>query len=177
MQENGNYVLQDREYANALPMDTKYAFAKIRPWYQVDVRLEYDRCKPKRANPTDAGADLVSTTGAIIWPGEQHMLNTGVAMRIPEGWVGLVFNRSSQGKIGMSIPNSVGVIDSDYRGDIKVLLKNNGTEGYEIKAFETRIAQIVIVPIMLAQFEESGETLEDWLDTKRGAGGFGSTGV
>lgn len=105
------------------------------------------------------------------------MLDTGVAIRIPEGWVGLVFNRSSQGKIGVSIANGTGIIDSDYRGNIKVLLKNNGAEGYEIKAFETRIAQIVIVPIMLAQFEESGETLEDWLDTKRGTGGFGSTGV
>ena len=128
---------------------------------------------PSRANPTDAGADLRAYfkdgQQIDIYPGEQKMIDTGVAVKIPEGYVGLVFNRSSQGKIGITIPHSVGVIDSDYRGNIKIILKNLGEDPYEI-THGSRIAQLVIVPIMLAEFEDI------WQDTDRGSGGFGSTG-
>jgi dUTP pyrophosphatase len=78
------------------------------------------------------------------------------------------------GKVRVSIANTVGVIDSDYRGNIKVFLLNEGTEVFSIQAFETRIAQLLIMPIVLDEF--TVHTEEDWYDTKRGTGGFGSTG-
>jgi len=128
---------------------------------------------PARAHPTDAGADLfayVGVSGAEIYPNEQKLIDTGVAVKIPVGYVGLLFNRSSQGKKGISIPHSVGVIDSDYRGNIMVLLRNNGEDPYKI-ATGDKIAQLVIVPIMLCGF------VDTWNDTARGTGGFGSTGT
>lgn len=124
---------------------------------------------PKRANPTDAGADLMSTQDLEIYPQEQKLVDTGVAVKIPEGFAGFVFNRSSQGKMGITIPHSVGVIDSDYRGNIKVILKNLGEDPYKISRGD-RIAQLVILPIILCDF------VDIWKDTERGTGGFGSTG-
>ncbi len=138
------------------------------------MKLGNPKARPIRAHATDAGADLVCTETGILYPGEQKLLDTGVALQIPAGFVGLIYNRSSQGKIGVQLANSVGVIDSDYRGNIKVLLKNNGGTNYEVKAFDTRIAQLVIAPIMLAEFTEYEGT--SWNDTVRGTGGFGSTG-
>ncbi len=126
---------------------------------------------PQRQHKTDAGADLFSTTTVSIYPGEQAMIDCGVAVKIPTGYGGFVFNRSSQGKLGVIIPHSVGVIDSDYRGNIKVILKNQGTDPYKIEAGVTRIAQLVIMPVMLAEFTDI------WNDTQRGTGGFGSTGT
>ena len=143
----------------------------------VAIRAEHPDVRPKRAHPTDAGADLFSIDYDVIHPGEQSLVDTGVAVQIPVGFVGLVYNRSSQGKIGVQLANSVGVIDSDYRGNIKVLLKNNGTTPYVINAQETRIAQLVITPIVLAQFGDFTGTDEEWNNTKRGTGGFGSTGT
>lgn len=125
---------------------------------------------PQRQHPTDAGADLLSTESYELRPEEQKMFDTGVAVKIPPGFAGFVFNRSSQGKTGIIIPHSVGIIDSDYRGNIKVILKNIGWEPYKIVAGETRIAQLVIMPVVLANF------VDFWNDTKRGTGGFGSTG-
>lgn len=144
---------------------------------QIIVKLEDERCAPYRAHDTDAGADLVSTTTMMIYPGEKKLVDTGVAVKIPVSAAGLVFNRSSQGKVEVQIANGTGVIDSAYRGNIKVLLKNNGADPYEITAFTTRIAQLVIVPVMLAQFVPWVEEDAPWEDTVRGSGGFGSTGV
>lgn len=126
---------------------------------------------PQRQHRTDAGADLFSIITTSIYPGEQAMVDTGVAVKIPPGYGGFVFNRSSQGKLGVTIPHSVGVIDSDYRGSIKVILKNTGNEPYEIEAGVTRIAQLVIMPVITAEF------VDVWNDTQRGTGGFGSTGT
>jgi len=123
---------------------------------------------PVRAHPTDAGADLASAEQVDIYPGEQSMIDCGVAVKVPSGYAGFVFNRSSQGKRGISIPHSVGVIDTDYRGNIKVILKNNSDEVYQVKVGD-RIAQLVIMPILLVNF------VDIWNDTERGAGGFGST--
>ncbi len=125
---------------------------------------------PRRANRTDAGADLMSTEDLEIYPGEQKLVGTGVATKIPEGYAGFVFNRSSQGKKGITIPHSVGVIDADYRGEIKVLLKNIGEDRYVIQRGD-RIAQLVIMPVLLPEFTDI------WNDTQRGTGGFGSTGT
>ena len=124
---------------------------------------------PKRAHSTDAGADLVSSEECEIYPGEQRMVDTGVAVKVPAGYAGFVFNRSSQGKRGITIPHSVGVIDSDYRGNIKVILKNLSDDPYKIMRGD-RIAQLVIMPVMSCTF------VDTWNDTARGTGGFGSTG-
>lgn len=139
------------------------------------IKCEDKRCMPNRAHLTDAGADLVSVDTVSIYPGEQKMVDTGVAIKIPVGYVGLVFNRSSQGKVGIQIANGTGIIDSDYRGNIKVLLKNTGEDPYFIYPYSVRIAQLVITPIVLAQFEEWDDE-SGWDDTARGTGGFGSTG-
>lgn len=135
----------------------------------LDCQLQPGAQLPKRAHRTDAGADLFALEAHEIYPGEQKLVDTGVAIKIPEGYGGFIFNRSSQGKKGITIPHSVGVIDSDYRGNLKVLLKNIGEDPYVIEPGD-RIAQLVIMPVLLVEFRDS------WNDTQRGTGGFGSTG-
>jgi len=125
---------------------------------------------PERAHPTDAGADLFSYESLEIYPNEQKLVDTGIAIKIPQGFAGFVYNRSSQGKKGITIPHSVGVIDSGYRDTIKVLLKNIGDDPYKITAGD-RIAQLVIQKVELVQFKDI------WNDSTRGTGGFGSTGT
>ena len=135
----------------------------------VECRVDNAAYLPKRANPTDAGADLRTTEAFELFPGETKLADTGVAVKIPEGFAGFVFNRSGQGKKGIILLNSVGVIDSDYRGNIKIALKNISDDKYEINIGD-RIAQLVIMPIILCDFVDS------WNDTKRSIGAFGSTG-
>lgn len=135
----------------------------------IDCRVDDPAFLPCRAHRTDAGADLKSTEDVDIYPAETKLIDTGVAVKIPEGYGGFVFNRSSQGKHGIILTNSVGVIDSDYRGNIKVALKNISDNPYKIRRGD-RIAQLVIMPVMLAEFVDA------WNDTERGTGGFGSTG-
>ena len=142
---------------------------------RIVTKLDDARAEPKRAHPTDAGADLFSSTEVHIYPGETKLVDTGVAVKIPIGHVGLIYNRSSQGKIHVIIPHSVGVIDADYRGNIKVLLQNNGEDPYFIYRYSTRIAQLVVAPIVLVEFKGWDATTEPWEDTIRGTGGFGST--
>ena len=125
---------------------------------------------PYRAHPTDAGADLFSNEDLEIYPDEQKLVDTGIAIKIPQGFAGFVYNRSSQGKKGITIPHSVGVIDSGYRDTIKVLLKNIGDDPYKITAGD-RIAQLVIQKVELVGFKDI------WNDSTRGTGGFGSTGT
>ena len=141
--------------------------------FKVKVNAETPEFIPARAHATDAGADLKSSEYYTMIPGEQHMYDTGVAIAIPEGFVGLVFNRSSQGKKRITIPNSVGVIDSDYRGNIKVLLRNDSEEDYNVNILD-RIAQLVLVPIVIPVLEQYEG--DNWNNTVRGTGGFGSTG-
>lgn len=140
---------------------------------EVNVKLDNQLCMPKRAHPSDAGADLVSLMDYIVQPNQQVTVDTGVAIKIPLGHVGLVFSRSGMGKVGVTLANGTGIIDSAYRGNIHVMLKNNGSSDFIVEALSTRIAQIVIVPIMLAKFVPHEAT---WDDTDRGTKGFGSTG-
>ena len=135
----------------------------------IDCQLQPGAWLPHRAHPTDAGADLRALENHEIYPGEQKLVDTGVAVKIPRGFAGFIFNRSSQGKKGITIPHSVGVIDSDYRGTLKVLLKNIGEDPYKILAGD-RIAQLVVQRVELPTFRDA------WNDTQRGTGGFGSTG-
>jgi len=149
-----------------------YAFANSTIGYsnmQVECLVSPGALLPKRAHPNDAGADLFCFEACEIYPEEQKLVDTGIAIKIPRGFAGFIYNRSSQGKVGITIPHSVGVIDSDYRGNLKVLLKNIGEDPYRIKVGD-RIAQLVIQPIQLVDFKDT------WNDTARGTGGFGSTG-
>ena len=141
----------------------------------LQIKLSDPLALPKRAHPTDAGLDLKSMMWTDIFPGEMKLIDTGVAVKIPKGYVGLVFLRSSMGKVGYSLANAVGVIDSDYRGNIKVMLKNTGDEKLVIVK-EDRIAQLVVMPIELPDLIEFEGTEDEWLDSERGSGGFGSTG-
>ena len=125
---------------------------------------------PERAHYTDAGADLFACENLEIYPNEQKLVDTGIAIKIPQGFAGFVYNRSSQGKKGITIPHSVGVIDSGYRDTIKVLLKNIGDDPYKITTGD-RIAQLVIQKVELVGFKDI------WNDSTRGTGGFGSTGT
>ena len=142
---------------------------------RISCQVQSGAKLPQRAHRTDAGADLFAWFPEThdqeieIYPGEQKLVDTGIAIKIPEGFVGLIYNRSSQGKKGITIPHSVGVIDSDYRGNLKVLLKNISEDPYTIMQGD-RIAQLVIQPVQLVDFVDS------WNDTQRGTGGFGSTG-
>ena len=124
-----------------------------------------------------AGADLYACLdeSVQIFPGETKMIGTGVAMQIPDGYAGLVFARSGLScKKGLAPANKVGVIDSDYRGEIKVALHNHNISGEAVKiSIGERIAQISIVPYLKADFDEVDELDE----TERGDKGFGSTGT
>ncbi len=127
---------------------------------------------PVYSSSSAAGADLYYCGEEVaIDPSQTVMLGTGIAMEIPEGYVGLVFARSGLAcKSGLAPANKVGVIDSDYRGEIKVALHNHSTQEKTVASGE-RIAQIVITPYLKCDFEEG-----ELSSTVRGEGGFGSTG-
>lgn len=128
---------------------------------------------PSYAQPGDAGADLRSTEDVVLAPGERRLVGTGVSLAIPEGHVGLVTPRSGlAARAGLSIVNSPGVIDSGYRGEIRVCLINlDPAVPIELAAGD-RIAQLVIMPFVHASFVPV-EALDA---TARGVGGYGSTG-
>jgi dUTP pyrophosphatase len=129
--------------------------------------------KPKFGKPGDAGADLVATTVDLSRDG-QVVYGTGIAVEIPEGMVGLVFPRSSVRNYNLSMANSVGVIDSGYRGEIMVTFNfNSRTPDNTIYQVSDRIAQLVIMPVPLAQYVE----VEELSETERNTSGHGSTGA
>lgn len=127
---------------------------------------------PKVHTEGSAGLDLFNNGEDVtIASGDSAIVSTGTFFEIPEGYVGLVFVRSSIGfKYDCTLSNSVGVIDSDYRGEVKVKIKNLSGKEYTFKRGD-RIAQIVILPC-INNFIQA----EELNDTERGAGGFGSTG-
>lgn len=131
---------------------------------------------PKYATAASAGVDLCADLGKtlIVKPGESVKVPTGLAIELPsQQVVALVFARSGlASRHGIGLTNGVGVIDSDYRGEIQVLLQNLGQVGVTINPGD-RIAQMVFMPVFQAIFEEVTELQ----DTPRGARGFGSTGI
>ncbi len=141
----------------------------------VKIKLIRDNAIcPLYQSASAAGADLYAAIdkALAIEAGQTVLVPTGIAMEIPEGYVGLVFARSGLAtKKGLAPANKVGVIDSDYRGEIMVALYNHSGERAQVLAGE-RIAQIVLVPYLTAQFEIADELSS----TERGSGGFGSTG-
>ena len=143
---------------------------------QVRIKkLDPNATIPTYGSEFSAGADLYACTEeAILIPaGQTRMIHTGLAFEIPEGYVGLIYARSSLGtKRGLAPANKVGVIDADYRGEVMVSLHNHSAVDQTVEPGE-RVAQMVIAPFLKAEFEVA----EDLSDTVRGAGGFGSTGT
>ena len=135
-------------------------------------RLNENAIIPTRGSSAAAGYDLYTTDETMIAPGQTVLVGTGLAMEIPEGYFGAVFARSGLAtKEGLRPANCVGVIDADYRGELKVPLHNDSDVEQPVTAGE-RIAQLVIMPFLAVDFEETDELS----DTARSTGGFGSTG-
>src|SRR3989338_2390645 len=133
-------------------------------------KIKDDAVIPSYAHDGDAGVDLYSTEDYLLKPGDRVLVSTGISMAIPQGYVGLIWDRS-----GLAAKNSMhvlaGVVDSGYRGEVCVVLKNLSNEEFKVTK-NMRIAQMLIQPVVSAIIEES-----DSLDkTSRNEGGFGSTG-
>ena len=138
-------------------------------------KLHENAILPTYGSAEAAGADLYACLEepVTVAPGENAWIPTGLAMEIPRGCAGLIYARSGLAcKKGLAPANKVGVIDSDYRGPVTVVLHNHGSEIQTISHGE-RIAQMVITPVLTPPYEIA----DDLSDTDRGQGGFGSTGV
>lgn len=141
------------------------------------TRLDHgkDLALPAYATDQSAGLDLMAAIDApkTLKPGERALIPTGLAMALPDGYEAQIRPRSGLAlKHGISLVNSPGTIDADYRGEVGVIIINHGTENFVIER-GMRIAQMVIAPYTQAQFSEVLELPE----SQRGAGGFGSTGT
>lgn len=143
---------------------------------KINVKKLHEKAVlPTYGSAFAAGADLYAVCDGevVIAPSQTVMVHTGLAMEIPEGYAGLVYARSGlASKRGLAPANKVGVVDSDYRGELMVALHNHSDKEQSVVCGE-RIAQLVITPFLKADFEESDSLSE----TVRGAGGFGSTGT
>ncbi len=137
----------------------------------ISMVLHDPRSKPEYKTAGSAGADLKVACDVYMGARSQHLVSTGVSIAIPEGYVGLVFPRSGLANKGVTLSNSVGVIDSDYRGEILLSLVNNSPAAIELKKND-RVAQIVFIPVTQFPFI----SVDKLPDTARGTGGFGSTG-
>ena len=138
-------------------------------------KLHPNAVVPTYGSDFAAGADLYACLEetVTIAPGETKLIHTGLAMAIPEGLAGLIYARSGlASKRGLAPANKVGVVDSDYRGEVMVALHNHGSVAQTVEHGE-RIAQLVLAPVITAQFN----VVDELDDTVRGAGGFGSTGM
>lgn len=126
---------------------------------------------PQYATKGAAGADLQASEDCVLRRGVVTVIPTGTRLEIPEGYEGQVRSRSGWARRGIIAPNAPGTIDSDYRGEIKMLLMNLGDKEVEIHAGD-RIGQIVICPVVQAEFVH-----DELSETERGEGGFGHTGI
>lgn len=137
-------------------------------------RLDPDLPMPQRAHRGDAGVDLHASEDIVLGPGERALVSTGIAIALPLGTVGLIHPRSGlAAKHGLTIVNTPGTIDADYRGELKVCLLNTDKDTPFEVTRGMRIAQLVVQRVELPDFVEVDELDE----TVRGAGGYGSTGV
>ena len=142
----------------------------------VDVllrRLDESVPVPSYGHPGDAGADLITTQDAELAPGERTVLPTGVAIALPDGYVGLVHPRSGlAARLGVTVLNAPGTVDSGYRGEILVNLINHDRANVAKISRGDRIAQLVVQRVERARFA----VVDELAETRRGAGGHGSTG-
>ncbi len=146
---------------------------------RIDVRILDERLRsmmPAYATPGAAGLDLRACVDAplVIEPGTTHLVRTGMAIHLADpGYAALILPRSGLGhKHGIVLGNLVGLIDSDYQGELMVSTWNRGSAAFTLNPLE-RIAQLVIVPVVQARFE----IVDEFDASERGAGGFGSTGT
>ena len=137
------------------------------------VRLRDDAVVPTRAHPGDAGLDLVAVSRLELAPGERGIVDTGVAVAVPDGHAGFLLRRSGlAANHGVTVLNAPGLIDSGYRGELKVILLNTDREKTFVVEPGERVAQLVVLPIGLFEPLE----VEQLDATERGHGGHGSTG-
>lgn len=137
-------------------------------------KLNDNAVMPTKAHPTDAGFDLYCTSKEIDWTKRQIVCHTGLAFEIPEGYVGLIFPRSSVSNKPLMMANSVGVVDSCYRGEVTAKFNITDTRQSAFAHYQEgdRIAQMIIIPYPEIEFEEADSLSE----SDRGTGGYGSTG-
>ena len=136
-------------------------------------RLDPDLPLPAYAHPGDAGADLVAAEDVELAPGARAAVRTGIAVAIPDGYVGLVHPRSGlAARLGVTVLNAPGTVDAGYRGEILVILINHDPAGTVKISRGDRIAQLVVQRVERAEFQ----VVEELDETVRGAGGHGSTG-
>lgn len=156
------------------PLQRRYKYIKNKCFMELKVKikkLREDAVVPTKAHATDAGCDLYATSkeydacGCVVY-------GTGIAVEIPQGFVGLVFPRSSIAKTGLLLSNAVGVIDSGYRGEIMAKFRRAEVPALEYVVGE-RIAQLIIIPYPEVKFE----LVDKLSDSDRGTGGYGSSGV
>ncbi len=145
--------------------------------YDIQVkikRLDPELPLPRYANPGDAGLDLYSAQDVTIEPGRRVMISTGVAIALPQGYAGFVQPRSGlAAKKGLSIVNTPGLVDSGYRGELKVIAINSDAEEPIVISRGERVAQLVVQRVPSVELVEVDELDQ----TERGEGGFGSTGL
>jgi len=145
----------------------------VSPVQVLLTRLDPDVPVPGYARPGDAGADLVTTSDAVLAPGERVVVGTGVAIALPPGYAGFVHPRSGlAARAGLSIVNTPGTIDSGYRGEIRVCLINHDPVEPIKLCRGDRIAQLIVQRVETAEFVEVDELGQ----SARGDGGYGSTG-
>lgn len=136
-------------------------------------KLVPEAVAPYQATDGSAGWDLTATSRELV-KGNKAVYGTGLSVEIPKGYVGLLFPRSSIHKKALRLSNSVGVIDSDYRGEIKAVFDRLSDWPYAWELYQSgdRICQLIILPVPTIEWEES----EELTNTTRGEGGYGSTG-
>ena len=128
---------------------------------------------PGYAHPGDAGADLVSTEGFVLQPGERRLVGTGLQIALPDGYAAFVVPRSGlAAKHGITIVNAPGTVDAGYRGEVKVALLNTDRSAAHEVHVGDRIAQMIVMPVPRVTFTR----VEELPDSVRGQGGFGSSG-
>lgn len=136
-------------------------------------RLDPELPIPTHAHPGDGGVDLHARESLRLEAGERAVVPTGIAVAIPDGFAGLVVPRSGlAARKGISVVNGPGLVDSGYRGEIKVVLVNLSSEVFEIVRGD-RVAQFVVIPVAVQEFV----AVEELPESRRGSGGFGSTGA
>ncbi|WP_417160668.1 dUTP diphosphatase [Senegalimassilia anaerobia] len=136
--------------------------------------LSRDAQIPHMAYNGDAGVDLRSVERIVLEPQERAMVATGLAIALPEGYAGFVLPRSGlAAKHGISIVNAPGLIDSNYRGELKVILLNTDPDKSFTIEIGDRIAQLIVMPVPTINFEQ----VEELTESQRGESGFGSSGI
>lgn len=149
---------------------TKARGAKM---YEIKIKkLSADAILPKKAHPSDAGYDLFANEAMTVLPGESVLISTGIAIALPPFTEAQIRPRSGLAlKYQVTVLNSPGTIDADYRGEIKIIIINHGREPFAVTK-GIKIAQMVIAPILATSLEE----VDELSSTQRGQGGFGSSG-